>query len=153
MNLPSHCRLAGPFPRALMLEKGFLRTLSKEHTLIRLSDWTVQNWKNSDWTGHGREQGVDKEDLANEIRRRIGCIRPLRGSVTCFCELFLSTLLYVVLAWSLRGGFDFVDLKCAGNNCVVTPILAYFETKFFNLLINKIYKIPPPTNQALNQEL
>ena len=34
------------------------------------------------------EKGVDKEDLANEIRCRIGCIWPL---VTCFHELYLPT--------------------------------------------------------------
>ena len=28
---------------------------------------------------------------------------------------------------------DFVDLKYTEKNCVVTPILAYLETKFFNL--------------------
>ena len=33
-----------------------------------------------------REKEVDKEDLASEIRCRIGCIWPLCGRVACFHE-------------------------------------------------------------------
>ena len=33
----------------------------------------------------------------------------------------------------MGDGFDLVDLKCAENNGVVTSILAYFETKLFDL--------------------
>ena len=79
--------------------------------------------------------------LANEVRRRIGCLWLLRGSVACFHELYLQTKFSDIREWSQWGGFDLVDLKCAENNCVATPMLAYFETKFFDLLSNKIYKI------------
>ena len=43
-----------------------------------------------------------------------------------------------VREWIKLGGFDIVDLKCAENNCVVSPILAYFDTKVFDLFSNKI---------------
>ena len=75
-----------------------------------------------------REKGVDKEDVANEKRRRIGGIWPLR-KCACFHELYLPIKLSAIGAWSQWSGFDLVDLKCAENNCVLTPILAYFETK------------------------
>ena len=84
-----------------------------------------------------REKGVHKEDLANEIRHRIGCIWPLRGSVACFHKLYLLTKISDVREWSLWGGFNLVDLKCTENNWVVTPILAYFETKFLDLFTNR----------------
>jgi len=48
-----------------------------------------------------------------------------------------------VREWRQWGGFDLVDLNLAENNRVVTSILAYFETKFFDLF-NNIYKYPTP---------
>ena len=54
---------------------------------------------------------------------------PLRGSVPYFQELYLRIKLSDVREWSKLGGFDFVDLKCVENNCVVTLILANSETK------------------------
>jgi len=57
---------------------------------------TVHNgipWKTCCQGGYTREKGVDKEDLANEIRRLIGCIWPLRGSVASFYELLPTTKL------------------------------------------------------------
>ena len=50
-------------------------------------------------------------------------------------------------------GFNFVDLKCAEHNCVVTPILAYFVTKFYHLFSTKIYKYPHPTTEPLTRSL
>ena len=84
-----------------------------------------------------REKGEYEEDLANEIRRSIGCIWSLRGSVACFHELYSQPNFLM----TENGGFHFVDLKCAENNCVVTPIFAFFETKLFDLFSSKIYKI------------
>ena len=82
----------------------------------------------------------------------MGCIWPLHRSVPCFHELYLPTKLSDIPDWGQRSGFDLVDLKCAEKIFAVIIVLAYFETKFFDMFRNKIFKIPPPPNRALSRE-
>jgi len=49
----------------------------------------------------------------------------------CFHKLCLPTKLSDFQEWSQWVGLDLVNLKCAENNCVVTPILAYLRQNFY----------------------
>jgi len=114
----------------------FFRTKQSCEGIAQFSFLLHQYWNSSKsrspWFGTvhlhtvlTREKGVDKEVLANEIRCRIGCLWPLRGSVACFHELYTSQPKFLMSKnGASGGGFDLVDLKCAENNCFATPVLA-----------------------------
>ena len=96
-----------------------------------------------------KEDKYDKEALANELRRRIGSLWPLRGSVACFHELYLSTKLSAVRAWSQWGGFAFVDLKRTGKFLLFHQYWPIFLQNSLICLATKSSKYPHPQPRSL----
>ena len=71
-----------------------------------------------------REEGVDKEDLANEI---LDVALVAYGScATVSHSLTSSTFQPNFRNGANGGGFDFVDLKCAENNCACCTHIVLF---------------------------
>ena len=90
-----------------------------------------------------QQKGVGKTKRINKTKRPW----QMRKDVAAFADGLCETVWHDFT----RSRYELCSSK---PNCQLSKIMSlhlYFETKVFDLFGNKIYKIPPPPNPALNE--